>query len=377
MKPLRRLLFSKGVLATVAGILAGASMAVTVSVAGPSGVISACAQKKGGDLRLVSSPKKCRSTERVVQWNQQGPIGAPGQVGAQGPPGANGLDGAQGEQGPAGVVAEPELEPLPYDSSLLMMEIDGTVILGFVSLAGCTIDIDVALYRECIVVAQPSLTLLEWHHSALTGEGPRRNVRFTLLDELGDPRWALLAPDSFLTSFRLPDMDAADASARFLRLSFAPGSLEIDPAPDPSEAPGEGASALAGNRFSLTIEDIDTSVTIRLSSLTMRVPKTPTGPDADGFATFEPGTPTFSDWTLTIPAGSSGDTTAQQLNDWVQNVVAGNPDARAGSITYFASNFAVVMTADLGGLVPQTGLDPFGSSSARSIRFSVDSFDVS
>jgi hypothetical protein len=62
--------------------------------------IKACAQKKGGALRL--SKKKCRRGERRVTWAAKGTpglAGAPGQAGAPGTNGTNGTDGADGTDG--------------------------------------------------------------------------------------------------------------------------------------------------------------------------------------------------------------------------------------------------------------------------------------
>jgi hypothetical protein len=61
--------------------------------------IRACAQKKGGALRLAS---KCRKGERRVTWAQAGLRGSQGATGATGAAGTPGKDGAGGAAGPPG-----------------------------------------------------------------------------------------------------------------------------------------------------------------------------------------------------------------------------------------------------------------------------------
>jgi hypothetical protein len=95
--------------------LAGALVASCVTagvnhvMAAPStkASITACAHKKTGVLR-VKTGKKCKSSERLVEWpstratpltGAQGPAGIQG---VQGPAGIQGVEGQQGSAGPAG-----------------------------------------------------------------------------------------------------------------------------------------------------------------------------------------------------------------------------------------------------------------------------------
>jgi hypothetical protein len=55
-----------------------------------TGVFHACYKKKKGTLRLVSSSRKCRKSERAVSWNQKGLTGTAGAKGAKGDTGAAG-----------------------------------------------------------------------------------------------------------------------------------------------------------------------------------------------------------------------------------------------------------------------------------------------
>jgi hypothetical protein len=70
-----------------------------------TGIIWACAKKKGGRLRAVAGPGRCRRGEQPLSWNIQGPAGPPGSAGATGaagPQGASGPPGADGARGPTG-----------------------------------------------------------------------------------------------------------------------------------------------------------------------------------------------------------------------------------------------------------------------------------
>jgi lamin tail-like protein len=100
---MRSKLFVAFAIAAVA--VAGAAFA---AIPDRDGVIHACRKLDGGALRAVAKASACRSGERALAWNQQGPRGATGPAGAQGPAGPagpagpQGATGAQGPQGPAG-----------------------------------------------------------------------------------------------------------------------------------------------------------------------------------------------------------------------------------------------------------------------------------
>jgi hypothetical protein len=84
--------------ALTATILGGAAWAQTAGTT----VITACAQDKTGDLRLVQSPSDCKTNEVSTTWSQQGPQGLPGPVGPAGPQGPQGGLGPQGPKGETG-----------------------------------------------------------------------------------------------------------------------------------------------------------------------------------------------------------------------------------------------------------------------------------
>jgi hypothetical protein len=102
-----------GLVALVAALAGGAYAAIP----GDDGTIHACyATKNGlllgiphskGDLRAVDAAEDCRSYEKAVSWNQegpQGPVGPAGPRGPQGDPGPKGDPGPPGATGPAGPV---------------------------------------------------------------------------------------------------------------------------------------------------------------------------------------------------------------------------------------------------------------------------------
>src|SRR6059058_3458945 len=76
-----------------------ATGAVTPSKPSASGVITGCANKRTGVVRIA---RHCRKNERKLQWNVRGVrglVGPQGAAGAAGAAGANGHDGANGANG--------------------------------------------------------------------------------------------------------------------------------------------------------------------------------------------------------------------------------------------------------------------------------------
>ncbi len=82
-------------------VLLGAGVASATS----TGVINACQDNRTGALRVATT---CKSNEKALSWNQQGPAGPQGPAGQQGEPGPAGPAGPvgpQGEPGPPGADA--------------------------------------------------------------------------------------------------------------------------------------------------------------------------------------------------------------------------------------------------------------------------------
>src|SRR5262249_54024485 len=110
----RTLFISSGIVAGAAGI-SWAGVALTSG--STTSVIYACQRTDGSDsdgvARLVASPSSCRSNERVISWNVQGPAGSPGPAGATGPAGPPGPAGAPGPEGPPGETGPAGLDGPP------------------------------------------------------------------------------------------------------------------------------------------------------------------------------------------------------------------------------------------------------------------------
>lgn len=62
----------------------------------------ACVVKRTGEPRFVGASTQCKTSERRLVWNVQGPRGSTGPVGQAGPQGTEGAAGPEGPQGPQG-----------------------------------------------------------------------------------------------------------------------------------------------------------------------------------------------------------------------------------------------------------------------------------
>src|SRR5215831_5978169 len=89
--------------AVAAGILAIAVGAALATDRNPraraDAVVTACAAKGGGAIRVVATAARCRRGETVLRWNVAGPKGEPGPAGAAGPAGPTGPPGPAGPTG--------------------------------------------------------------------------------------------------------------------------------------------------------------------------------------------------------------------------------------------------------------------------------------
>ena len=118
--------------ALIGALLTAGGLAIA---SGPA-VISACANKQTGALRLA---QRCTDSERAVTWGQTGPRGAQGPRGATGPRGESGPPGQagpSGESGLAGTLYVRTVESIALSSSSYdpLMAIDvpaGTYQLDF------------------------------------------------------------------------------------------------------------------------------------------------------------------------------------------------------------------------------------------------------
>ena len=93
------------VLSLVALVMATSGLAVA-AIPGSGGRIVGCSHKRTGVVRLVDAERKCRRTEHVVTWNEQGVPGPAGNQGAEGARGEQGPKGDTGSRGPTGPKGE-------------------------------------------------------------------------------------------------------------------------------------------------------------------------------------------------------------------------------------------------------------------------------
>lgn len=89
----------------------GSFVGTSLAHGGGADKIHACVAKKTGAMRIVKPAKRCKGTERALDWNKLGLQGLPGLQGPLGPQGATGpLGGPTGATGPQG------LQGLPGDT---------------------------------------------------------------------------------------------------------------------------------------------------------------------------------------------------------------------------------------------------------------------
>lgn len=92
--------FNRNLLALNLLVGLGILSSTAVMAAGSNNTISACVDNK---TKVVRIDTKCKSSEKVITWNQVGTQGPKGDVGNTGPAGDTGPRGPQGLTGPQGV----------------------------------------------------------------------------------------------------------------------------------------------------------------------------------------------------------------------------------------------------------------------------------
>ena len=339
----------------VAAVITGG---VYIATAGTNNEIKACYEKQGGELRRVGKLSACKDNEVGLTWNERGPRGLPGTDGSIGP---------TGPQGPPGETPTPE--PSPYDLGFTSMVINGTQINAFTSVAGCRRNFATHEYEECIVTSNVNSTVLEWFNSTINGGDAFRDVDFVIRNSQGDiVRW-LRAQHSFLTSFEVPDGNAASAETlKRLKFSFAPGSLStVDTNENPATG-STGGTAIREALFSVEVGGLPVSGESKIGPLRMTVPKSPDIEDEAGFMTYAPGAPVFDDLRLDLVPDEENEF---MFEAWVAEQME-EPSPREVTISYRggqASN--VILTALISHAEPATDLSPFPLGGERHIYLKV------
>jgi len=96
-------------------MISSVSIGITyANASGSSDIVTACADRKTGALRLMTS-KKCGKKERRISWSSQrsttvGPAGIQGPEGPAGIQGPEGPAGIPGSEGPAGIPGQNGLD---------------------------------------------------------------------------------------------------------------------------------------------------------------------------------------------------------------------------------------------------------------------------
>lgn len=98
-------------------------------------VIYGCVQKVTGNLRIVSSPGRCRPLEAPISFNQAGPQGPQGEKGDKGDKGDPGPQGPTGQAGPKGDTGPMGLQGPPGIGNLGVYDGNGVFLGYLVSIA--------------------------------------------------------------------------------------------------------------------------------------------------------------------------------------------------------------------------------------------------
>jgi hypothetical protein len=108
-------------IAGAAAVLALGAGVASSAIPDSSGVLHACYNTNGGQLRLVDTASDCNPSETATQWSQTGPQGPQGD---QGPPGPQ---GDTGDPGPAGTFSGSFASP---DNAYSISVTNGGIVLS-------------------------------------------------------------------------------------------------------------------------------------------------------------------------------------------------------------------------------------------------------
>jgi hypothetical protein len=122
-------LVAAALVASAAVVIAGISFA---AIPGADGTISACFKKTTKILRVINAEdgQKCRSNERAISWNQEGPPG---------PSGSPGVQGVQGSPGPQGLPGDPSVSIVGGHSENFNISPDATIYVDLLGNQVCNV----------------------------------------------------------------------------------------------------------------------------------------------------------------------------------------------------------------------------------------------
>jgi|GEM_PF-1554691 len=399
------------------GIAAAAAPApLAAQTPPPPAVITACVTRVLDLVRIVANNETCRSTERRLQWNVEGPrgpagpsgasgpIGATGNTGSIGPGGPAGPQGPQGPQGTAGVagpqgppggtgaqgpagpagppggaaVAAPSPAPPPYVGTFFLA-INGEGRFALTAFAGCFDKIIGVEYEDCYFTARglPE-DLLQWLAETLRDGGQRATLSVLHLDASLQPVAQLEIEDAFLRELSLSDFDATDATdTAFSTVSFVavPGRLRMGTASFPTFVPQP--TSFRRNLFQVEIAGVDGSRIAEIEGPRVTWAKVPVVVGVGGRHEFLQGPPAFADIQLSVST-SRGNTVAD-LESWIDEGAqgAGGIEPRDGRIDMLSLNRATVIgRVSLTGLVPSVFPTFPTATDRRSLTLHVGGFSV-
>jgi hypothetical protein len=239
--------------------------------------------------------------------------------------------------------------PLPYDPNGggFYLEIDGGGSVPLTAFAGCYDKILGMEYEDCYfttgVLAAP---VIEWLHETLSGNGPRRTATVFHVDQTLQILSRTDISQAFLRDFSISDFDSADMSLGSISFVLVPGSIQVSTS-NPA-GPGGSAGGLTFRKALFTL-DIggDVAFVAAIRGMHMSVPKLIQS--GSGRRLFVPGLPQFDN--ILIEVGQGGSFVAG-LEQWVNDVVAGDATPRPGRVDLLNQSMAVVGSVLLEGLVP-------------------------
>lgn len=306
----------------VAGGVAVALLAVSIAtgavrIPGPGGVIHACYEDKGGEVRLVGANLKCRRGESKLTWNQRGRAGPAGPAGPIGRAGADGAPGPRGEQGPPGTnggpgapaaVAEASAEPPPGYLGRYTMYVGGqlTAPMPLTRFGGCRL-LAGGRIEDCHLVVRYAgdAPLWAWLGDA---QGAATEARFRDVLIVGDDGAGTTLPQvqisgAFIHRAKLRNSVGGGSDAMTIDLTLTPRSVTKGSAIAP---PDVRQTALLVGSFSLTVANLDARRVSAVEGFELTAPKVPSG------SGFTPGPPELAP----IEVRASGPPTTTDWDSW-------------------------------------------------------------
>jgi hypothetical protein len=304
----------------------------------------------------------------------QGIQGEPGPKGDTGATGATGATGPAGPQGPPGTpasTAAPQAPPQPYVGTFVL-ELQGERV-SLHSFAGCFDKVIGVEYEDCYFTMRtlPDDVFQEWFNDALRDMPTRVDLTVTQLSPTGVPIAAISIHDGFLRELSFSDFDAADSTAGSISFVVVPEHLSSNSGSTPT---GVSVTLFQRSNFSLDLDGIQASTAARVGGIRATWSKNALLVGGDTRRHFMPGLAAFDNIELTVGVGG---TTADDLDEWVDQVGTGAASTRQGRLEIFNTSHSTVLgTIELDDLAPvsfpafHTGLN------RRTMILSVRSFRI-